>query len=51
MDLMNFPEIAAGPDSSLETYNFSVTKRFFPYEKFDHPDKMQNAEQPPEDAF
>ena len=27
------------------------TKRFFPYEKFDHPDKMQDTELPPYDGF
>ena len=36
---------------SWRAYKTSETKRFFPYEWFDHPDKMQNTELPPYDAF
>ena len=38
-------------DSILKAYKTSETKGFFPYEWFDHPDKMQNTELPPYDAF
>ena len=38
-------------DSFLKAYKTSETKGFFPYEWFDHPDKMQNTEHPPYDAF
>ena len=51
MDKMNFLGGATSLDSFLKAYKFSETKRFFPYEWFDHPDKMQNAEIPPNDAF
>ena len=37
---------AASLDSFLKAYKTSETKRFFPYEWFDHPDKMQIPEIP-----
>ena len=44
---MNFLGGATSLDSFLKAYKTSETKGFFPYEWFDHPDKMQNPELPP----
>ena len=35
----------------MKSYKTSETKGFFPYEWFDHADKMQNTELPPYDAL
>ena len=51
LDIMNFLGGATCLDSFLKAYKTSQTKGFFPYESFDHPDKMQNTELPPYDAF
>ena len=51
LDIMNFIGGATSLDSFLMAYRTSETKRFFPYEWFDHPDKMQKPELPPYDAF
>ena len=51
LDIMNFLGVATSLDSFLKAYKTSETKGFFPYEWFDHPDKMQNPELPPYDAF
>ena len=51
LDNMNFLGGATSLDSFLKAYKRSETKGFFPYEWFDHPDKMQNLELPPYDAF
>ena len=51
LDIMNFLGGATSLDSFLEAYKTSGTKGFFPSEWFDHPDKMQNPELPPYDAF
>ena len=51
LDIMNFLGGATSLDSFLKAYKTSETKGFFPYEWFDHPDKMQNTELPPYDAF
>ena len=48
---MNFLGEATSLASFLKTYRISETKVFFPYEKFNHPDKMQNTEFTPYDAF
>ena len=48
---MNFLRGATSLDSFLKAYKTSETKGFFPCEWFDHPDKMQNPELPPYDAF
>ena len=48
---MNFLGAATGLDYFLKAYKTSETKKFFPYEWFDHPDKIQNPELPPYDAF
>ena len=51
LDLLNFLGGATGLDSFLKAYKTSETKRFSPYEWFDHPDKMKNTELPAYDAF
>ena len=48
---MKFPGGATRLDSFLKAYKTSETKRFFPYEWFDHPDKKQKTKLPPYDAF
>ena len=51
LDIMIFLGEATSLDSFLKAYKTSQTKGFFPYEWFDHPDKMQNTEFSPYDAF
>ena len=51
LDIMNFLGGATRLDSFLKAYKTSETIGFFPYEWFDHPDKMQNTELPPFDTF
>ena len=51
LDIMNFLGGATSLDSSLKAYKTSETKVFSPYEWFDHPDKLQNTELSPCDAF
>ena len=51
LDIMNFLGGATSVGSFLKAYKTSETKGFFPYEWFDHADKMQNTELPPYDAF
>ena len=46
LDIMNFLGGATSLDSFLKAYKTLETKRFFPYEWFDHPDKMHNTELP-----
>ena len=48
---MNFLGGATSLDSFLKAYKTSETKGFFPYEGFDHTDKIQNPELHPYDAF
>ena len=48
---MNFFGVATSLDSFLKAYKTSETKGFFTYEWFDHPDKTQNPEFLPYDAF
>ena len=48
---MNFLGGATSLDSFLKANKTSETKGFFPHEWFDNPDKMQNPELPPYDAF
>ena len=50
LNIMSFLGGATSLDSFLKAYKTSVTKGFFPYEWFDHADKMQNTELPPYDA-
>ena len=51
MDILNFLGGATNLDSFLKAYKTSETEGYFPYELFDHPNKMQNTEPPPYDAF
>ena len=51
LDIKNFLRGSTSLDSFLKKYKTSETKRFFPYDWFDHRDKMQNKELPPYDAF
>ena len=51
LDIMNFLGGATSLDSFLKAYKTSETKGFFSYECFNHPDKLQNPELPPYDAF
>ena len=48
---MNLLGGATSLSSFLKAYKTSETKGFFPYERFDHTDKMQNTELPPYEAF
>ena len=50
-DIMNFLGGATSLDSFLKAYKTAETKGFFPYEWFDCPQKMNNSELPPYDAF
>ena len=51
LDIMNFLGGATSLDTLLKAYKTSETKEIFPYEWFDHPDKLQNTKLPPYDAF
>ena len=51
LDIMNFLGGATSLDSFLKDYKTAETKVFFPYEWFDCPQKMNNSELPPYDAF
>ena len=51
LDIMNFLRGATSLASFLKAYKSSETKGIFPYEWFDHPDRMQNTELPTYDAF
>ena len=51
LDIKNFFGGATSLDSFLKAYKISELKRFFSYELFHHPEKMQNTELPPYNAF
>ena len=51
LDIMNILGGATSLHSFLKAYKTSERKGFFPYEWFDHPEKLQNTELPPYDAF
>ena len=51
LGVMNFLGVATSLDSFFKAYKTSETERLFPYEEFDHRDKMQIKERPPYDAF
>ena len=51
LDIMNFLGGATSLDSFLKAYKTSETKGFFPYKWLDCPQKMNNSELPPYDAF
>ena len=48
---MNFLDGATSLDSFLKVYKTKESKGFFPYERFDCPEKMNNKELPPYDSF
>ena len=51
LDIMIFLGGATSLDSFFKAYKTTETKGFFPYEWFDCPQKMNNSELPPYDAF
>ena len=51
LHIMKFLGAAKSLHSFLKAYKTSETKGFFPYEWFDCPQKMNNIELPPYDAF
>ena len=51
LDIMKFLGGATTLESFLKAYKASETKRFFPYEWFDNPDKLDFPELPPYEAF
>ena len=51
LDIMKFLGGATRLDSFLKAYETSETKGFFPFEWFDCPEKMNNRELPPYEAF
>ena len=51
VDIMNFLGGATSPDSFLKAHKTAETEGFFPYGWFDCPQKMNNSEFPPYDAF
>ena len=51
LDIMNFLGGATSLESFLKACKTSETKGFFPYEWLDCPQKMNNSELPPYDAF
>ena len=51
LDFMKYLGGATSLDSFLKACKTSETKGFFPYERFDCPQKMDNSEVPPYDAF
>ena len=51
LHIINFLGGAKSLDPFLKAYKISETKGFFPYEWFDCPQKMNNSEFPPYDAF
>ena len=51
VDNMNFLDGATSFDSFLKAYETSETKGFFSYEWFSCPQKINNSELPPYDAF
>ena len=51
LGIMNFLDGATSLESFLKAYITAETKGFFPFEWFDCPQKMNNSELPPYDAF
>ena len=51
LEIMKFLGGATTLNSFLKAYKASETKRFFPYEWFDNPDKLDFPELPPYEAF
>ena len=51
LDIMNFLGSATSLYSFLKAYKTKETKSFFPHERFDCPEKLNNKELPPYDSF
>ena len=51
LDILSFLGGATSLDSFLKAYKTSETKRFFPYERFDSPEKLYATFLPPYDCF
>ena len=51
LDIMNFLGVATSLDSFPKAYKTKETKGFFPYERFDCPEKMNNKELSPYESF
>ena len=51
LEIMNFLGGATSLDSFLKAYKTEETKRFFPYEWLNNPEKLNNKEIPPYDSF
>ena len=51
LDIMNFLGGATSFDFFLKAYKTEETKGFFPYERFECPEKMNNRELPPYHSF
>ena len=51
LDILNFLGGATNLNSFLKVDKTSETKGFIPYEKLNHPDKLNNKELPPNEAF
>ena len=49
--ILNFFGGATIFDSFLEAYKTSETKSFFPYERFDDPEKLKKTQLPPHETF
>ena len=51
LEIKKFLDGSTGLDSLLKAYKTAETKGFFPHDRFDCPQKMNNSELPPYDAF
>ena len=51
LDILNFPVGASSLDSFLKAYKTNETKKFFPYEGFDSPNKLDAILLPPYECF
>ena len=51
LDLLNFPQGARSLAFFLKAYTISETKRYFQYEWFNDPEKLNNTQLPPYGTF
>ena len=51
LDILNFLEGATSLDCFLKASKMSETKRYFPYQWFDDPEKLNKAQLPPYELF
>ena len=47
LEILNFLEGDTRLDSFLKAYITAETKRYFPYERFNHPEELNNTQLPP----